>query len=152
MARNVVRFNPFAELDAWEKRLFEGGFPWRGAKLPTTDVYTRDDNTLVVETHLPGFGQDDISVSMDAGALVIEAEKHEKTEETKKNYVMRESTSSYYRRIELPEGSDVDSIAAEFEAGVLKVTVPIREITAPKKIQITPAPATPPTPIEPATS
>ncbi len=152
MARNVVRFNPFAEWDAWEKRLFEGGFPWRGTKLPTTDVYTRDDNQLVVETHLPGFGQEDINVSIDSGALVIEAEKHEKVEETKKNYVLRESTSSYYRRIDLPEGSDAEAVTAEFDQGVLTVKVPIKAVTAPKKIAITAAPATPPVPIEPATS
>lgn len=151
MARNVVRFNPFADLDAWEKRLFEGGLPWRGAKLPTTDIYTRDEGELVVETHLPGFGPDDISVSVDAGALVIEAEKHEKTEETKKNYVMRESTSSYYRRIDLPEGADAEGIAADFDKGVLTVKVPIKALTAPKKIEITRGPATPPAPIEPAT-
>ncbi len=30
MARGIVRFNPFAELDAWEKKLFEGASPRSG--------------------------------------------------------------------------------------------------------------------------
>lgn len=150
MARGVVRFNPFAELDAWRKELFEGGFPelWRGAKLPITDVYTEGENTLTVEAHLPGFAADDVDVSVDDGALVIQAERHEKTEETKKNYVMRESTSSYYRRISLPAKADEDGIEAEFSEGVLKVTVPFKELPEPRKIAVTKSESAPPAEIE----
>ncbi len=150
MARGIVRFNPFAELDAWEKKLFEGGLPsvWRGVKMPITDVYTEGDNKLTVEAHLPGFAAEDVDVSIDDGALVIQAERHEKTEETRKNYVMRESTSSYYRRIALPEKADEESIAADFSEGVLKVTVPFRELPEPKKIAVTRGEPAPPAEIE----
>ena len=93
--------------------------------------------TLVVEAHLPQFEEKDITVDIDQGALVIQAERHEKTEETKKKYVMRESSSSFYRRIALPEQADDDKIDARFSQGVLKVTVPFKELPAPKKIAIT---------------
>lgn len=151
MARGIVRFNPFAELDAWEKKLFEGGFPsiWRGVKMPITDVYTEGDGMLTVEAHLPGFSPDDVEVSVDDGALVIQAERHEKTEDDKKKtYVMRESTSSYYRRIALPEKADEGAIAADFSEGVLKVTVPFRELPEPRKIAVTTGESSPPAAIE----
>jgi len=150
MARGVVRFNPFAELDAWEKKLFEGGFPtgWRGVKMPVTDVYTEGENQLMVEAHLPGFAADDIDVSIDEGALVIQAERHEKTEDTKKDYVMRESTSSYYRRIALPEEASEDEITADFSEGVLKVVVPFKELPEPRKIAVTKGESAPPAQIE----
>ena len=138
MARNLVRFDPFAELNALQKEFFENGFlsPVRGSKLPTTDVYTEDDKQLTVEAHLPNFGEKDISVDVDQGALVIQAEKHEREEDKKKKYVVRESSSSFYRRIMLPEQADDSHISAQFADGVLKVVVPFRELPAPKKIAI----------------
>lgn len=139
MARNLVRFDPFAELNTIQRRFFEdGAFPLlQGIQRPTTDVYTEDDKTLVVEAHLPQFEEKDITVDIDQGALVIQAERHEKTEETKKKYVMRESSSSFYRRIALPEQADDDKIDARFSQGVLKVTIPFKELPSPKKIAIT---------------
>lgn len=140
MARNLVRFDPFADLDAFEKRFFENG-PWasmRGVRLPVTDVYTEDDKQLTVEAHLPDFEDKDISVDVDRGALVIQAEKHEKDEDKRKNkkYILRESSSSYYRRITLPEAADEDHVSAKFDHGVLKVTVPFKKAAAPKKVEI----------------
>lgn len=152
MARGVARFNPFTELDAWEKRLFEGGWPlpWRGAKLPTTDVYTDDAGQLVVEAHLPGFSADDVSVSLDAGSLVIEAEHSEK--ETR-NYIVRESSSSFHRRVDLPGEVSDEDVTATFDQGVLTVKVPFKAESEPRKIAVTRG-ATPeePTRIEPSTS
>jgi HSP20 family protein len=139
MARNLVRFDPFAELNAIQKRFFEDGVfsPLQAARRPTTDVYTEDDNRLTVEAHLPQFDEDDITVNIDQGALVIQAERHEKEEDTKKKYVVRESSSSFYRRIALPEQADESKIEAHFAKGVLTVTVPFTELPSPKKIAIT---------------
>lgn len=140
MARNLVRFDPFAELNDLQRRFFEEGFgaltPGQGRR-PTTDVYTEDDNKLTVEAHLPLFDEKDISVDVDQGALVIQAERHDRTEDEKKKYVVRESSSSYYRRIALPEQADDSKIEANFTHGVLKVTVPFKELPSPKKIAIT---------------
>jgi HSP20 family protein len=139
MARNLVRFDPFAELNAIQKRFFEDGMfgPLQGNRRPTTDVYTEDDNKLTVEAHLPQFDEKDITVDIDQNALVIQAERHEKSEDSKKKYVVRESSSSYYRRIALPEQADEGKINAHFARGVLKVTVPFKELPTPKKIAIT---------------
>jgi HSP20 family protein len=138
MARNLMRFDPFAELNTMQRRFFEDGvFPMlQGMQRPTTDIYTEDDNKLVVEAQMPQFDEKDITVDIDQGALVVQAERHEKTED-KKKYVMRESSSSFYRRIPLPEHADEAKIDAHFASGVLKVTVPFKELPAPKKIAIT---------------
>ncbi|MEX1079126.1 MAG: Hsp20/alpha crystallin family protein [Homoserinimonas sp.] len=139
MARNLVRFDPFAELSALQRRFFEDGMfsPSQGMHRPTTDVYTEDDNKLTVEAHLPQFEEGDITVDVDQGALVIQAERHEKTEDTKKKYVVRESSSSFYRRIALPDQADESKINAKFSKGVLKVTVPFKELPTPTKVEIT---------------
>jgi HSP20 family protein len=110
--------------------------PLKGLTLPTTDVYTHDDKELVVEAHLPNFDQKDINIQIDNGVLVIQAEKHEKEEDKEKKYVVRESSSSFYRRIALPERADSGDINAHLEDGVLKVRVPLKTLPEPKKIAI----------------
>ena len=137
MAGSLGRFDPFAELSALQKQLFSDGLFGTGRRqLPTTDIFTEDDSKLTVEAHLPGFAEDAIDIDVDQGALVIRAEKHEKEEDRTKKYVVRESSSSYYRRIQLPEQADEDAVTATFESGVLRVTVPFREVPSPRKVTI----------------
>jgi HSP20 family protein len=101
----------------------------------TTDVYTKGDN-LIVEAHLPNFEQKDVNIEIDGDALVISAEKHEKEEDKDKKYVVRESSSSFYRRIALPERANADKVEARLDDGVLKVYVPLTPPKEPKKIAI----------------
>lgn len=139
---HIIKFDPFAEMRALQKQFFGddwGGWPTplKGLQLATTDVYTKDDKELVVEAHLPNFEEKDIDVSVDNGVLEIRAEKHEKEEDKAKKYVMRESSSSFYRRVRLPERAEAGTIQAHMEDGVLKVTVPLKALPEPKRIQIT---------------
>ncbi len=138
MARNLVRFDPFAEFSELQRQFFEDGLlsPIRTMRA-TTDIYAEDDKQLVVESHLPDFEERNISVDIDRGALVVQAEKHEKEEDKKKKYVVRESSNSFYRRIALPEQADEGRVEAHFSNGVLKVVIPFKELPSPKKIAIT---------------
>ncbi len=134
---NLVRWDPFAELSSLQKQFFGDNFmsPLKGVNIPTTDVYTRG-NDMVVEAHLPNFDDKDINIQVDDNALVISAERHEKEEDKDKKYVVRESSSSFYRRIALPDRADADKIEAHMEDGVLKVNVPLTPLPEPKKIAI----------------
>jgi len=134
---NLTRWDPFAELSALQKQFFGDNVmsPFKGVNIPTTDVYTKD-NQLVVEAHLPNFEQNDVNINVDGGALVISAERHEKEEDKSKKYVVRESSSSFYRRIALPDRADADKIEAHLDDGVLKVMVPLTPLPEPKKIAI----------------
>lgn len=134
---NLVRWDPFAEISALQKQFFGDDWmtPFRGVNIPTTDVYTKD-NQLKVEAHLPNFEQDDVNIQVENNALVISAERHEKEEDKDKKYVVHESSSSFYRRIALPEGADTDKIEARLDDGVLKVSVPLTPLSEPKKVTI----------------
>lgn len=140
---NLVRFDPFEEMRSLQRQFF--GDDWfsiprqlKSMQIPTTDVYTEDDKQLVVEAHLPNFNQDDIDISVNKGMLVIRAEKHETDEDKKKDkkYVVRESSSSFFRSIALPEHADEDKIEANAQEGVLKVSIPFKELPKPKKIAL----------------
>ncbi len=134
---NLVKWDPLAELSALQKQFFGDDWmsPLKGVNIPTTDVFTQDNN-LVIEAHLPNFEQKDISIEVENGALIISAERHEKDEDKGKQYVIRESSSSFYRRIALPKRADADQIEAGLDDGVLKVRVPLTPLPEPKKVAI----------------
>lgn len=134
---NLTRWDPFAELSSLQRQFFGDDYMSliTGTNIPTTDVYTKN-NQLTVETHLPNFDQEDVSIQVEDDALVISAARHEKEEDKDKKYVVRESSSSFYRRIALPERANVDKIKAELDNGTLKVSVPLAPLPEPKKIAV----------------
>jgi HSP20 family protein len=142
----IVRFNdPFAELSTLHSQLddmFNEMFGKSGSSqltsLPAMDIYNDNDKQLVAEISAHGFSKDDVQVNVHEGVLEIKGEKQQKEEEKdkKRTYMVRESSSSFYRRIALPRHADADKVDAHFEDGVLKVTVPFKELPSPKKIQI----------------
>lgn len=134
----LIKFDPFRELDVLQRQFLGDDWmtPFKGVSFPTTDVYTKDDNQLVVEAHLPNFDNDDIDVHVDEGALIIQAEKHEREEDKTRKYVVRESSSSFYRRIQLPDRADAGKIEAHLDDGILKVMIPLTPLPQPKKIAI----------------
>jgi HSP20 family protein len=135
---NLIKFDPFAEMQALQKHFFGDDWytPTQSSQMPTTDVYTKDDKQLIVEAHLPNFEEKDIDVHVDGDNLVIRAERKEQEKDEDKKYVVRESSSSFYRRIRLPDIAKADDIEAHMSDGLLKVEVPFKELPKPKKISI----------------
>jgi HSP20 family protein len=134
----TVQWDPFSELNSLHDQmnsLFNQAIGTSSQQLlPITDVYSDSDKEMVVEVHLPNFHGKEVSVDVQDGALVISAEHKE--EEKNRKYLVRESSTSFYRRVALPKQADLDGIKAHFSGGVLKVSVPFRELPKPKKVTI----------------
>jgi len=142
---NMQRWNdPFAGMLSMHSQLddmFNSFFSNAAAGQSTAsmDAYTNDDKELVVELQAPGFDKDDITVNVHNGVLELKGEKREKEEDKgtkKRSYMLRESHTSFYRSIALPKAADADNVKAEFANGVLNVTVPFKELPAPKRVAI----------------
>lgn len=133
----LIRYDPFAQLSTLQRQFFGDDWlsPLKNINIPTTDVYTKD-NELIVEAHLPNFRQEDIDIQIHDNALTIQAERHEKEEDKEKKYVVRESSSSFYRSVQLPDRADADNIDARLDDGILRVVVPLEPLPEPKKIAI----------------
>ncbi len=144
---NLTRWNdPFAGLTSMHSQLddlftnfFGGTNSSSSQSAAAMDLYTEDDKQLVAEVQVPGFDKDDVEVNIHNGILEIKGEKHQNEEQKdkKRSYMMRESHASFYRSIALPKHADGDNIQATFDNGVLKVTVPFKELPAPKRVAIT---------------
>ena len=143
---DLIRWDPFAGLSNLHSQIddiFNGmhGFsnwPETSINSLAMDVYKEDDKELVAEIHAPGFTKDDISIDVNNGLLEIKGEKHEqeKSKAKARNYMLRESHSSFYRSIMLPKNVNGDKVKANFTNGVLKITLPLTALPSPKKISI----------------
>jgi HSP20 family protein len=83
-----------------------------------------------------GIYEKEVSVDVHDGTLAISAEHQEKDEQKGRKYLVRESSTSFYRSVALPKQANPDAVKAHFARGVLKVTVPFRELPKPIKVAI----------------
>ncbi|KVD88317.1 molecular chaperone Hsp20 [Burkholderia ubonensis] len=101
------------------------GRRWREwASAPAVD-FVETDKSYEITAELPGLSEKDIEVKLANGGLSIRGEKHEEKEEKRKDYYVHERRfGAFERYFRMPDGVDCDKIAASFEKGVLKVTLP----------------------------
>jgi len=97
------------------------------AWMPTTEISYQDGN-LVVSADLPGLSEKDVKVEINDDFLVIQGER--KVEQQEGDGGVRRTERRYgefYRAIALPEGADTENARAEFQNGVLRVTIPVAQ-------------------------
>jgi len=91
---------------------------------PQTEVFERD-NQLVIRADLPGMSRDDINVDLEDDRIIIQGERHNERETEERGFYQTErSYGSFYRVIPLPEGVDGEQAKADFQNGVLEITMP----------------------------
>jgi HSP20 family protein len=97
---------------------------WEGLSAPNVDVSETDD-AVQVSAELPGMDAKDVELSFQGNSLVLKGEKTEEKESKEKDFHMRERRfGSFHRMIPLPSGVDIGKAKAEYEKGVLRVTIP----------------------------
>lgn len=115
----------------------ESGFLTRELEfLPETNV-SETEKEVDVTIDLPGMKPEDVKVELRDRVLTISGErKDEKEEKGKTFHRVERRCGSFRRTFTLPSEVDENKVNAKFTDGVLKVTLPKSERTAPKKIDI----------------
>lgn len=83
-----------------------------------------DENNYIIEADLPGFNKEAINLEYDNNYLIITAKRDDTFEDKKENLVRREKKYGEFRRSFYIDNVQNDNIAATFENGVLKITLP----------------------------
>jgi len=97
-----------------------------GAWMPTMDVQ-ETEKELRFTVEVPGLAEDDLRVDVTDDVLTIAGEKKVERDETKGAYRLVERRAGRFeRRLALPGDVDAERATAEYEGGVLTVTVPKR--------------------------
>lgn len=108
----------------------------KGSWNPSVDVYETSEG-IVLEADLPGLKAEDFELSIENNVLTLKGERkfEKKTDEGNYHRVER-SYGGFTRSFTLPTTVDVNNVAADFKDGVLKVSLPRREETKPRQIQV----------------
>jgi HSP20 family protein len=100
------------------------------------DVYQTDDD-VVVKATAPGMKAEDIQITITGDTLSIRGEVSEEREHEGVQFHIRERRAgSFSRSIGLPTTVDADKTKAEFEDGILTLTLPKVEDVKPKSITV----------------
>jgi len=91
---------------------------------PAAINVSENEKNYEVEVIAPGLKKEDFNISVENGVLSVSGETATKNEEENKNYIRKEySASSFSRSFSLPEGTNEESIAANYNDGILKLTI-----------------------------
>jgi len=143
---NLTRWEPAREMMTLREamdRLFDDAFTrpigfFRDAGGPAIDMY-QTDNEVVVKAAIPGFKAEDVQINVTGDVLTVRGEMHEENESNEKTWQMRERRfGSFERSVMLPTQVTADKAQAEFEDGVLTITLPKAEESRPKTITVKP--------------
>lgn len=108
------------------------------AWVPSANIFTRDSD-LMIQISLSGVRREDVDITFSSGVLTISGERMSEPDEEDVNFYVRELYYGAFRRnITLPEGVDEDGISAEFENGLVEITVLDGAVAAaePRRIEI----------------
>ena len=144
---SLIRWEPFRDLISLREamdRLFEESFvrPGVGRLVPAgmetlaVDMYETDD-AVVVKSAIPGIKAEDLDISITGDTLTIRGETKAEEEVKEENYIRRERRyGSFCRSLAIPVPVVAGKAEAEFENGMLKLTLPKAEEVKPKAIKI----------------
>lgn len=147
---NIIRWEPAREMMTLREamdRLFDDAFTrplsLRDAwSVPAIDMYQTDDE-IVVKAALPGIKTDEVQINITGEVLTLKGEVRHEEEKTsspqgkeKAWHIREQRYGSFERSIALPTDVVADKAKAEFENGILTITLPKAEEVKPKVINI----------------
>jgi HSP20 family protein len=147
---NIIRRSPFFELNSLQDRVNQlfnqtfGGFENFGFEqpltsenfLPPVDIF-EDEHNINLQAEIPGVKQEDLNITLENNVLTITGERKFQHEEKKENFHrMERRFGKFTRSFTLPASVNAENVIANFENGLLNITLPKREEFKAKQITI----------------
>jgi len=106
--------------------------PWA----PSVDIY-ETENELVVKADLPDVNPQDLDIRVENNILTIRGERKFETKVNEENYLRIERAyGSFSRSFSLANSVKSEAIKADYQNGVLTLSLPKREEAKPKQIKV----------------
>lgn len=136
----IIRWDPFREMTQAQSQFSKimdqvmGGR--QEAWLPAIDVFDTKDAVLL-KAEIAGMNPDDIHIDVEDNVLTVKGERRfEETIDEERYYRVERRFGSFQRSLALPQGMKVEDITANYEDGILTITVPKAEEEKPKRIEV----------------
>src|SRR5215471_7595061 len=143
--RTIARWEPFRGVTTLHdqfNRLFNDVFERKGeetslsAWAPAVDIY-ETEHELVVKADLPDIDPKDLDIRVENNLLTIRGERKFEKQVSEENYLRVErSYGSFARSFTLASTVNADAIKADYQSGVLSLSIPKREEAKPKQIKV----------------
>jgi len=142
----ITRWDPFREFSTLQdrmNRLFRDSYSvgreeslTTSSFAPPVDVY-EDEHKVTLKIEVPGIDEKDIDVRLENNTLSVQGERKFEKEEKEENFRRVERQyGSFTRTFSLPTTVDADKVSANYEKGVLKITLPKKAEAKPKQIKV----------------
>jgi HSP20 family protein len=106
--------------------------PWA----PSVDIY-ETENELVVKADLPDVNPQDLDIRVENNILTIRGDRKFETKVNEENYLRIERAyGSFSRSFSLANSVKSEAIKADYQNGVLTLSLPKREEAKPKQIKV----------------
>jgi HSP20 family protein len=141
----LTRWSPVSGLAALEvnalNRMFDAAFNTDvfapGTWVPPVDIHETAAGAIVVRAELPDMKREDIKITYENNVLTIEGERRrEEVKDTERYHRVERSYGAFRRSFAMPVAVDATNVQASYRDGVLSVTLPRREETRPRQIQV----------------
>jgi HSP20 family protein len=131
---NLIRFNQHPVFNGMFSDLFDDfdkNFMFRNNEVkglvPSVNIRENDDNFLL-ELAAPGMQKEDFTIRLNNNVLTVSAESKVEDEEKTEKFTRREfSYGTFSRSFSLPKSIDLEKIKADYNNGILALTLPKRE-------------------------
>lgn len=143
--RTLTRWEPFRRVSTLQdqlNRLFREDFERTGeessltAWAPAVDIY-ETEHELVVKADLPEVDPKDLDIRVENNILTIRGERKFEKKVSEENYLRVErSYGAFARSFTLANTVNSEAIKAEYQNGVLTLSIPKREEAKPKQIKV----------------
>jgi HSP20 family protein len=142
----LTRWDPFREFVTLQdrmNRLFRDSYGETGEQAlstssfnPPVDVY-EDEHNVTLKLEVPGIDEKDIDVRIENNMLTVHGERKFEKDEKEENFRRVErSYGSFTRTFSLPNTVNPEQVNAEYDKGVLKITLAKRAEAKPKQIKV----------------
>lgn len=135
----LVRSDPFRDVDRLFQQLWGngngGGNGARAMAMPM-DAYRKADSFLI-RLDLPGISADSIDMTVEENVLTIKAERPAPPRSDDIESVIAERPyGTFARQVFLGTNLDTENIRADYEAGVLSLSIPVADHAKPRRIEV----------------
>jgi HSP20 family protein len=125
------------------QRMFDNPFSVASARFPRIEALgwvppfeiTETEKEIMMTVELPGLDKSDVKIDINDNVLTLHGEKkseHTEQDEKKEFFLEERSYGVFERSFTLPPTVNVDKVGAQFEKGVLKITLPKSEVMKPR--------------------
>ena len=129
----LMRTDPFRDFDRLAQQVLGSGTTTRPAVMPM-DAWRQGD-TFVIEFDLPGVRPETVDIDVERNVLTLRAERSARNGDWEM-LANERPTGLFSRQLVLGDNLDLERIEASYDAGVLRLVVPVAERAKPRKIEV----------------